>query len=870
MVKDNRLSYPRGGASAIPRAFCDAVVRYGGELRTRAPVVATRAQHDHRALARDAQGRRRGRRARGGGDDGPARSRRAAGRCAPFSERLCAARASAQEVLRGGAGKNRPAAKRERAGCIVGGWARDPRSIRGTSRSTTIARRSPISTPAACRGGAGLLPDPDELRRVAGAAGRAAPDGLRGGAVHRRQAPRRHATRTRATTSAFIDGLLGAMKALVPGASKRRSSSTPCRPRRWRRGSAKRAALRYRPGRRRRRWGAIARRCARPCPGSTCAATAPAAAASAPSSRAPAPWSASTRSPPTACYDPRQMPVPPKEFLGLIQEFIPFNKFLGITVDEAREGFVRLRLPYRAEFIGDASRPALHGGAISTLIDVAGGFCVWTQLAEHRGSCVDHRPARRLPGAGGTRAFSPRRPSCASAIASVSSTCAAGSHRRPRARLPPARPCTTSSVKRTHDERVCRAPPAADGADRPARGRHHRRQEAVASATATSSTASASPRDLWYLTGFAEPEALAVIAPGRAEKFTLFVRPRDPERETWTGRRAGVEGAKAQVRRRCSVPRRRARRRAARAARRRRRDPLRARRRRRARPARRCRRSRDLRAGRAARHARAARASSTCARRCTSCGSSRTPTGSASMRRAVEITRRGAHRGDARRARRRARVRDRGAHRLHVPQDAAATPATAPSSAAASTRPSCTTSRTTEPLTQGELLLIDAGCEIDGFTADVTRTFPIGARFSPAQRRCYELVLDVEKRVHRRRSSRAPPSTPSTSRPSSCSRAAWSSSGLLAGRRARAHRERARTSASTCTAPRTGSGMDVHDVGVYARRRQAAPARARHGAHRRARPLRRRRRRTTSPPSIAASASASRTTCSSPPTATRS
>jgi len=51
--------------------------------------------------------------------------------------------------------------------------------------------------------------------------------------------------------------------------------------------------------------------------------------------------------------------------------------------------------------------------------------------------------------------------------------------------------------------------------------------------------------DLWYLTGFTEPEALAVIAPGRPEKYTLFVRARDPERETWTGRRAGLEGAKA-------------------------------------------------------------------------------------------------------------------------------------------------------------------------------------------------------------------------------------------------------------------------------------------------------------------------------------
>jgi Xaa-Pro aminopeptidase len=51
-----------------------------------------------------------------------------------------------------------------------------------------------------------------------------------------------------------------------------------------------------------------------------------------------------------------------------------------------------------------------------------------------------------------------------------------------------------------------------------------------------------------------------------------------------------------------------------------------------------------------------------------------------------------------------------------------------------------------EPLNKGELLLIDAGCEVDGFTADVTRTYPIGARFSPAQRRAYEMVLDVEKR----------------------------------------------------------------------------------------------------------------------------
>ena len=50
--------------------------------------------------------------------------------------------------------------------------------------------------------------------------------------------------------------------------------------------------------------------------------------------------------------------------------------------------------------------------------------------------------------------------------------------------------------------------------------------------------------DFYYLTGFAEPESIAVFSPGHADgEFVLFVRPRDKERETWTGKRAGVEGA---------------------------------------------------------------------------------------------------------------------------------------------------------------------------------------------------------------------------------------------------------------------------------------------------------------------------------------
>ena len=50
--------------------------------------------------------------------------------------------------------------------------------------------------------------------------------------------------------------------------------------------------------------------------------------------------------------------------------------------------------------------------------------------------------------------------------------------------------------------------------------------------------------DFFYLTGFEEPDAIAVIKPSQSSKYTLFVRPRDPEREIWDGRRAGVEGAR--------------------------------------------------------------------------------------------------------------------------------------------------------------------------------------------------------------------------------------------------------------------------------------------------------------------------------------
>jgi Xaa-Pro aminopeptidase len=51
--------------------------------------------------------------------------------------------------------------------------------------------------------------------------------------------------------------------------------------------------------------------------------------------------------------------------------------------------------------------------------------------------------------------------------------------------------------------------------------------------------------DFWYLTGFDHPNAIAVLRSDGGPEYTLFVEPRDPDAETWTGYRPGVEGARS-------------------------------------------------------------------------------------------------------------------------------------------------------------------------------------------------------------------------------------------------------------------------------------------------------------------------------------
>ena len=353
--------------------------------------------------------------------------------------------------------------------------------------------------------------------------------------------------------------------------------------------------------------------------------------------------------------------------------------------------------------------------------------------------------------------------------------------------------------------------------------------------------------DLLYLTGFAEPETTVVLRPGRRQRAGRHVRAAARSRAARSGT-AAAPASRARKERygadeaypAAELPDA-----AARADRQPRassttrsasiRDDG---------PARRG----DDRAAaqpRSAASARRAR-SSIRATRSTRCGCSSRPRSSTLLRKAAAHHRRGARRARCASGRPGiVRVRARGDDRLHVPPAAAPAPGYAHHRRRRRERDDPPLRR--EQLRRspsGELVLIDAGCEYDYYTADVTRTFPVArplhrgaARDLRARaRRAGGRDRDDPARRHR--------STRSTQR---CVRRAHRGHGRA--RPARRHRPTLasrtwRTSGSTCTGTSHWLGMDVHDVGAYTRDGKAAPARARHGAHRRARPLHRR---TTTP-----------------------
>ena len=83
----------------------------------------------------------------------------------------------------------------------------------------------------------------------------------------------------------------------------------------------------------------------------------------------------------------------PEVLRQVMEEVIPFNRFLGVKLVAIRKGFVRLEIPFRDELVGDPMRPALHGGVLSALGDAAGGAAVWAGIADDnaRISTIDLR-----------------------------------------------------------------------------------------------------------------------------------------------------------------------------------------------------------------------------------------------------------------------------------------------------------------------------------------------------------------------------------------------------------------------------------------------------------------------------------------------
>ena len=65
----------------------------------------------------------------------------------------------------------------------------------------------------------------------------------------------------------------------------------------------------------------------------------------------------------------------------VMEEYIAFNKHLGLKVESFDLEAPKLRFEMRPELVGNPTRQILHGGVISATLDVAGGFAIMLQLA---------------------------------------------------------------------------------------------------------------------------------------------------------------------------------------------------------------------------------------------------------------------------------------------------------------------------------------------------------------------------------------------------------------------------------------------------------------------------------------------------------
>ena len=76
--------------------------------------------------------------------------------------------------------------------------------------------------------------------------------------------------------------------------------------------------------------------------------------------------------------------MPKEKLLQLLREIteerIPFNKLIGIKIESLGLDSLGIRFEMRPELIGNFKRGNLHGGVISSVMDVTGGMVAWTGI----------------------------------------------------------------------------------------------------------------------------------------------------------------------------------------------------------------------------------------------------------------------------------------------------------------------------------------------------------------------------------------------------------------------------------------------------------------------------------------------------------
>lgn len=80
----------------------------------------------------------------------------------------------------------------------------------------------------------------------------------------------------------------------------------------------------------------------------------------------------------------------------MYEKLIPFDRLLGIEIDTLTPTDIKVRIDMREELIGNFTRGMLHGGVISSVLDLTGGIIASVELVKHLENAEPDEVARRV------------------------------------------------------------------------------------------------------------------------------------------------------------------------------------------------------------------------------------------------------------------------------------------------------------------------------------------------------------------------------------------------------------------------------------------------------------------------------------------